>query len=195
MVPAVSLLAAGGVMMLVRRASVGVRETVWVVGIAVVLVAEAFVAIPGLPMPTSWGAETEASAALSEGEGPVLIVPMGHGESEPDMRMLIDQVHHGRPLVNGPMVPGSSAAPQAFRDFAEAPAIQALLACENDAGSGGDQRGMGPADRARHRDSGVGPETGGGTAQWSGALRDLHPSHHGTARGRGGSLSSVFCAR
>ena len=136
MVPAVSLLAAGGVMMLVRRASVGVRETVWVVGIAVVLVAEAFVAIPGLPMPTSWGAETEASAALSEGEGPVLIVPMGHGESEPDMRMLIDQVHHGRPLVNGPMVPGSSAAPQAFRDFAEAPAIQALLACENDAAPG-----------------------------------------------------------
>ena len=153
--------------MLVRRVSVGVRETVWVVGIAVVLVAEAFVAIPGLPMPTSWGAETEASAALSEGEGPVLIVPMGHGESEPDMRMLIDQVHHGRPLVNGPMVPvparphrpseTSPRRPQSRRSW---PARMTQLR--------GDQRGMGPVDRARHRDGGVGPD---GRRDCSGAER------------------------
>ena len=136
LVPAVSLLAAGGVLQFVRAVSLGSRERLAVLAIAGGIAAEAFVVIPGLPMPTSWGAETEASAALSRGEGPVLIVPMGHGESEPDMRMLIDQVHHGRPLVNGPMVPGSSAAPQAFRDFAAAPAVQALLACENDAAQG-----------------------------------------------------------
>ncbi len=132
LVPAVCLLAAGGAGALVQLVRPSSRQRLAVLGIAAGIVLEAFLAIPGLPMPTSWGAETEASKALSEGEGPVLIVPMGHGESEPDTRMLIDQVHHGRPLVNGPMVPGSSAAPQAFRDFAASPAIQSLLGCEND---------------------------------------------------------------
>jgi len=136
LVPAVCLLAAGGMVAVLRVVSLGSRETLAVLAVAGAITVEAFLAVPGLPMPTSWGAETEASTALSQGQGPVLIVPMGHGESEPDMRMLIDQVHHGRPLVNGPMVPGSSAAPQAFRDFASAPAIQALLACENDAAQG-----------------------------------------------------------
>ena len=150
LVPAVSLLGAGGFCALLGRYAPPGRQRVALLGLTLALVLEAFLVIPGLPIPVAWGGETAVSRALAAGEGPVLILPIGHGESEPDMQMLIDQVHHGRPLVNGPMVPGSSAAPQAFRDFAESAPIEAMLACE-----AGRVLPVQPSEWARLRDAGI----------------------------------------
>ena len=48
--------------------------------------------------------------------------------------MLIDQIHHGRPLVNGPMPPDSTAAPQPFLDFVQTPTMAHFVECEVAAG-------------------------------------------------------------
>jgi hypothetical protein len=129
LVPAVSLLVGGGGAALAARYR-GIGDLKLSLGLCVVLLAEAFVVIPGLPMPTTWGGGTQASAVLSRGTGPVLILPMGSGSQQPDTRMLIDQVHHGRALVNGPMTPGVSAAPAVFSLFGQTPGMAALIACE-----------------------------------------------------------------
>ena len=131
LLPAISLLVGGGLLVLSDRLKLSDsrrRVAVWICSAA--LVAEAFLVIPGLPLPTTWGAASAASEVLSKAEGPVLIVPMGSGEREPDTRMLIDQIHHGRMMVNGPMTPGVSAAPAAYNRFAETSAMAALLGCE-----------------------------------------------------------------
>jgi hypothetical protein len=131
MVPAMALLASGGVAVVLDRwQSASARPGLTALLISGLVLCEAFWVIPGLPMVTTWGAETEASTVLAAGTGPVLILPMGSGEREPDARMLIDQIHHGRPLVNGPMTPGVSAAPAAFSRFGETPGMAALIACE-----------------------------------------------------------------
>jgi hypothetical protein len=133
-VPATALLVGGGTKALIE----GVRPNQpWVAGCAVacLLLAEAFFVIPGLPMPTTWGAESRASAQLSQGSGPVLILPLGSGGVQPDARMLIDQIHHGRPLVNGPMPFTSSTAPAGYAAATHSPALSDLVACEKNAQS------------------------------------------------------------
>jgi hypothetical protein len=133
-VPATALLVGGGVKALIERIR---PNQPWVAGctIACLLLAEAFFVIPGLPMPTTWGAESRASAQLSQGGGPVLILPLGSGGVQPDARMLIDQIHHGRPLVNGPMPFTSSTAPAAYAAATQSQALLDLVSCEKNAQS------------------------------------------------------------
>ena len=133
-VPATALLVAGGTKALLERLR---PNKPWVAGCAVacLLLAEAFITIPGLPMPTTWGAESRASAQLSQGSGPVLVLPLGSGGVQPDARMLIDQIHHGRPLVNGPMPFTSSTAPAAYVTATQSSALADLVSCEKNAQS------------------------------------------------------------
>jgi hypothetical protein len=49
--------------------------------------------------------------------------------------MLIDQIHHGRPLVNGPMPFTSSTAPAAYAAATQSPALADLVSCEKNAQS------------------------------------------------------------
>ena len=43
--------------------------------------------------------------------------------------MLIDQIHHGRPLVNGMFPPDSSSAPASYRKVADLPPFRHLYEC------------------------------------------------------------------
>jgi hypothetical protein len=130
-VPAISLLAAGGACWLHRR-YLKDHGKWWMAasGVAAFVVIEAFVTIPGLPLPTTWGASTDRAKILAQHTGPVLILPLGSGLEEPDARMLVDQLHHGRPLVNGPMPPNSSTAPPAYATFTQTPGMNHFSACE-----------------------------------------------------------------
>jgi hypothetical protein len=133
-VPATALLVGGGAKALIERIR---PNQPWVAGgtIACLLLIEAFLTIPGLPMATTWGAESRASTQLSQGSGPVLILPLGSGRAQPDARMLIDQIHHGRPLVNGPMPFTSSTAPAAYAAATQSSALSDLVSCEQNAQS------------------------------------------------------------
>jgi hypothetical protein len=51
---------------------------------------------------------------------------------QPDAGMLLDQVHHGRPLVNGPMPPMGSTAPRAYHQFAKSDGLRFLHGCEQE---------------------------------------------------------------
>ena len=95
------------------------------------LLLEAFIAIPGLPMPVTWGDVSPQSQVLEQRSGPVLILPIGSGESQPDARMLIDQMQHGRPLINGPMPYSSSTAPAEYRKRVRSMAIAPFIVCES----------------------------------------------------------------
>ena len=92
---------------------------------------EAFIAIPGLPLPVTWGDVSPQSQVLEQGSGPVLILPIGSGESQPDARMLIDQMQHGRPLINGPMPHSSSTAPAEYRKRVRSMALAPFIVCES----------------------------------------------------------------
>ncbi len=130
-IPAISLLAAGGANWLQQR-HFKHRLPWWgaCTGITILVLTEAFITMPGLPMPTTWGASTDRSTLLAEASGPVLILPLGSGLDEPDARMLVDQIHHGRPLVNGPMPPSSSTAPSSYSSFTQTPGLSHLSDCE-----------------------------------------------------------------
>jgi hypothetical protein len=41
-------------------------------------------------------------------------------------------IHHGRPLVNGPMPPQSSTAPTAYREFTQSIGLSHFTLCETD---------------------------------------------------------------
>ncbi|MDG1484324.1 MAG: hypothetical protein P8R54_32325 [Myxococcota bacterium] len=123
MMPAVAVLAGGGAAALSRRW--------WWAGWAVgpLLIVEAFVALPNLPMPTTSGTPSERVKALSAGTGPVLVLPQGSTKFKLAHRILLDQIHHGRPLVNGTMPPDSETAPQAFQRISSLLVLQHLYAC------------------------------------------------------------------
>ena len=133
-VPAIALLTAGGASWVYNQYLKN-RGPSWAAGaaISILILAEAFVTIPGLPMPTTWGAATDRARLLAQDTGPVLILPLGSGLDEPDARMLVDQIHHGRPLVNGPMPPSSSTAPMSYAQFTKTPGLRHLSACETNA--------------------------------------------------------------
>ncbi len=126
--PAIALLAGGGAKFALDRWAPDARHR-WSILITAVVVAEAFIVIPGLPLPVTWGASSPQSEVLARGDGPVLILPIGSGESQPDARMLIDQMNHGRPLINGPMPYSSSTAPATYRQRIQSIAIAPFLVC------------------------------------------------------------------
>jgi len=125
-VPATALLVAGGIEHLSQR----LKLKTGVIGL--LLLAEAFWVIPGLPLQTTWGTSSAHTALLRSSEGPALILPLGSGGTQPNARMLIDQIHHGRALVNGPMPYTSSTAPTAYKRQIQSKALAGLVACETD---------------------------------------------------------------
>ncbi len=130
-VPAVALLAGGGAAAVQVRWQPS-RPALTALAVCIGVVAEAYWVIPGLPMKTTWGAATPKTEQIALGTGPTLILPMGTNGDQPDARMMIDQIHHGRPLANGPMPFTSSTAPQAYVDNIRSNALRALVACESD---------------------------------------------------------------
>ncbi len=133
--PAVALMAGGGVIWVADRFS-DLRWRRWGLGAAVVglILFEAQWVVASLPVPSAWAAPTVRSNALAEGTGPVLILPLGGGAVQQDAQMLIDQIHHGRPLVNGPMPPDSTAAPAAYLDFVGSIGMDHFVQCETAGG-------------------------------------------------------------
>lgn len=129
-VPAFALLAAGGAKYVLDRWAPDSRAR-WAHLIAVALLIEAFVVIPGLPLPVTWGAASPQSEVLARGEGPVLILPVLTGGEQPDARMLIDQMNHGRPLINGPMPYTSTTAPESYQERMKSIGLAPLLNCES----------------------------------------------------------------
>jgi len=128
--PAIALLAAGGATYALDQWAPDTRHR-WTGLITAAVLIEAFIVIPGLPLPVSWGAASPQSQILAQGDGPVLILPIGSGESQPDARMLLDQVNHGRPLINGPMPYSSSTAPPSYRKRVQSVALAPFLVCES----------------------------------------------------------------
>jgi hypothetical protein len=134
-VPALALLVGGGLVQLVDRIPLApMRRWGAAITVAALLAWEAQWMVPSLPMASAWAGPTVRSAAIAEGSGPALILPLGGGKVQQDAQMLIDQIHHGRPLVNGPMPPDSEAAPAPFLDFVATPSMAQFVGCETDAG-------------------------------------------------------------
>ena len=127
--PATALLVAGGAMVALERWTPHTK--IWTFGAMGALLLEAFIAIPGLPIPVTWGAPSPQSQVLQEGAGPVLILPVGSGGRQPDARMLIDQIQHQRPLINGPMPHSSSTAPAEYRKRMRSIALAPFIVCES----------------------------------------------------------------
>lgn len=86
----------------------------------------------GFPLGTTPGTPSERAVALAVGRGPVLILPQDVPGVQKEATLLIDQVFHGRPLVNGFVSPVSSAAPDAYRDIGNIDVLRHLFQCEND---------------------------------------------------------------
>lgn len=124
-VPALALFVGGAVARLGARAP----ALAWATG--AILFAEALVQTPTLPVPT-WDARPSplARALATQGDAPVLVLPSPAGVLRLDTRTLYDQVHHGRPLVNGPLHPFADNAPAPWRSLAQEPALKHLFACE-----------------------------------------------------------------
>lgn len=98
------------------------------VGIASCLIIEAMVGLNTLPMPATQATVSERAAVLSKRTGPLLILPQAAGPYREGRQMLFDQIHHGRPLVNGVFTSGSST-PTATRDLAAIPPLSHLQRC------------------------------------------------------------------
>ena len=130
LLPALSLLTGGGAALLARKAErIG---SIVALGLAAGLVAEAHITLPNLPIHTTPATVSERAELLARGSGPVLILPIGSGTAQPDATMLTDQIHHGRPLVNGPMPPKSSTAPMPYREFSQSIGLSHFTLCETD---------------------------------------------------------------
>ena len=133
--PALALLVGGGLAVIADRVPMAPMRR-WgsaVVG-AALLAWEAQWMVPSLPLASAWAGPTVRSEAIAQGTGPALVLPMGGGKVQQDAQMLIDQIHHGRPLVNGPMPPDSTAAPKPFLDFVQTPTMAHFVGCEASAG-------------------------------------------------------------
>jgi len=130
LMPAMALLAGGGAALIARRAHR--ISSVIALGLAMAVLVEAHFAISNLPVQTTLATVSERAELLARGRGPVLILPIGSGAAQPDATMLTDQIHHGRPLVNGPMPPQSSTAPAGYRDFTQSIGLSHFTLCETD---------------------------------------------------------------
>ena len=104
-------------------------------GWALLVVGEAWVTLPSLPMPSTPGPDPARVAALSTGSGPLLVLPARDLDPSAANRVwsseeLLDQIVHGRPMLAGPMNPDSMVAGTLYRRFWENPALVAIRACE-----------------------------------------------------------------
>ena len=99
--PAVALLVAGGWARLRTNLPARLR-TGWAAAlVSGLLLAEAFITMPRLPLATTPGVPSAAARVMAEGSGPTLVLPFSLAVSDTDVLPLLDQIHHGRPLLNG----------------------------------------------------------------------------------------------
>ncbi|RME27277.1 MAG: hypothetical protein D6798_04945 [Deltaproteobacteria bacterium] len=138
---AVAVLAGGGAARLVEAARRRSRRlpgpalgpVLVAMVVAVGLLVEAHLALPTLPLPVTSARPSAQAEALRAGHGPVLVLPQERATHTDGRGFLLDQVFHGRPVVNTMMPPDLATAPAAVRTFfAAQPALQALYACAED---------------------------------------------------------------
>jgi hypothetical protein len=128
-----SLVLAGGLSWLEQR-----RGGRWIAGLTVVLLlVEATLLLPQLPLSRVPAPTAERLATYAAAQGPALVLPSPSGYLRNDSQILVDQVFHGRPLVNWVMHPDDSNAPQAVREAVRTSMLEGLYACER--APGGDQ--------------------------------------------------------
>jgi hypothetical protein len=160
---------------------------------------EAWVALPSLPMPSTPGPDRDRVAALSTGTGPALVVPLRDLDPGATNKVwaseeLLDQIAHGRPMLAGPMNPDSMVAGPLYRRFWENPALAAIRACETSPSLGVDaptraaiDTGFGALRRLGLREVYAEPTREGPdavAAAWRGCLEELL----GPPTGQAGSL-------
>ncbi|MDP7114896.1 MAG: hypothetical protein QGH45_23180 [Myxococcota bacterium] len=130
--PALALLAAGGAAVLEARLPASARRLgVWLgFVIAVLLVVEGILVGPHLPVAATKIGASRGTPVLAQHSGPALVLPFAAGPLRAGASMVIDQVFHGRPLVNGPSYPADTVTPSATFQTPAEDAIAYLAGCE-----------------------------------------------------------------
>jgi len=100
--------------------------------ICIGLLMEAFLFSNNLPMPTTNGEPSAVAQELAERDGPLLVLPTASSRMRRGATMLIDQVTHERPLLNGPMPPSGETAPTHYKETFEVDGLAHLLLCESE---------------------------------------------------------------
>jgi len=98
--------------------------------LAALLLLEAFVAQPLLPMVFTPARPSRAAKALAKGTGPALVAPFGNTPMRTDTTMYSDQLFHRRPLINSPTFPHVSLVTTRMRRSPTWPALDFLGLCE-----------------------------------------------------------------
>ena len=99
--------------------------------LSALLAAEALAFSPNVPLPRVALTPTPAADLLAQRSGALLLLPTPGGTLRPGRADLLDQLVHGRPLVQGLRAAGDPRAPAAeLRAWADNPALRAVLACE-----------------------------------------------------------------
>lgn len=98
--------------------------------LAIVILLEAFITLPQLPLPAVPGKPSKAAQALSQGKGPALVLPLGGGPLRRGKPMLLDQIFHQRPLINPLIFPHKTTASEIFRASPTWPALAYFGRCE-----------------------------------------------------------------
>ena len=99
-------------------------------GLAALVLAEAFIAQPRLPLVSSAGQPSPAANTLARGKGPALVVPFGNTPMRADTSMFTDQIYHRRPLLNSPTFPHASLSTSRMRGSPTWAALDYLGLCE-----------------------------------------------------------------
>lgn len=130
--PALALLAGGGALWLRRALPARVGSWGWTVGaaLALVLLIEGWLVCPFLPVPATRIAGMRATPVMVKRQGPALVLPFAAGPLRTGASMLIDQVFHGRPLLNGAVYPGDTVVPEATYLTPAEDALAYLAECE-----------------------------------------------------------------
>lgn len=129
-----ALLASGGALVLARRVGGRLRGLLLAL-LALALLTEARLRLPTLPLAHTPAPDPVRVAALREGGGPLLVVPMR--DLDPEARnkvwaseVLLEQIAHGRPLLAGPMNPEGVVAGELYRAFWSGGLLRAIRACD-----------------------------------------------------------------
>lgn len=123
------VLLGGGAARLLVLAARPLRQALILAGM---VLAEAWLVLPQLPVASTDGGPSEAARILARGQGPVLVLPVPAGVLRRDASQLIDQVHHGRPLVTAMGHPWDGNAPPDYRHVSLRPGLRHLYDCELD---------------------------------------------------------------
>lgn len=108
--------------------------------LAALLLLEAFVAQPRLPLASMPFNMSAAARALSGGKGPALVLPFGRTPMRRDTTMYVDQIHHRRPLLNSPTFPHASLVTVRMRRSPTWAALDYLGLCEVNPGARGHKK-------------------------------------------------------